>query len=96
MARKQMITREIKTIIYTVKAVTKDDEITTETIELQASLDTKKVRPALEKACETLGVDMVKIMSSTESVRMYGMEIPEFMAHAVELDPITRAPLKND
>lgn len=96
MARKQMITREIKTIIYTVKAVTKDDEITTEKFELQASLDTKKVRPALEKACELLDLDMVKIISSTESVHLYGMEIPEFMRYAVELDPITRAPLKND
>lgn len=96
MARKQMITREIKGIEYKVKAVTSDDEIVKVYIELPASLDAKKVRYELEKACEEKGVDMVKVLDTVETTHMYGMEIADFMAQAIELDPETRSPLKKD
>ena len=93
--RKEMVTRGIDGTKATVKVInTATDEITTKELVLSKDLtgDAKKLNKAVVKSLEE-GEVLIKIASAEVIHKLYGMEMSDFLASAVELDPTTRKPV---
>lgn len=93
--RKEMVTRGIdgtKAIVKTINTAT--DEITTKELVLSKDLtgDTKKLNKAVVKALDE-GEVLIRIESAEVIHKLFGMEMSDFLASAVELDPTTRKPV---
>lgn len=93
--RKEMVTRGIDGTKAIVKVInTATDEITTKELVLSKDLtgDAKKLNKAVVKSLEE-GEVLIKITSAEVIHKLYGMEMSDFLASAVELDPTTRKPV---
>ena len=93
--RKEMVTRGIDGTKATVKVINPaTDEITTKELVLSKDLtgDAKKLNKAVVKSLEE-GEVLIKITSAEVIHKLYGMEMSDFLASAVELDPTTRKPV---
>ena len=93
--RKEMVTRGIDGTKAIVKVInTATDEITTKELVLSKDLtgDEKKLNKAVVKSLEE-GEVLIKITSAEVIHKLYGMEMSDFLASAVELDPTTRKPV---
>ena len=93
--RKEMVTRGIDGTKAIVKVInTATDEISTKELVLSKDLtgDAKKLNKAVVKSLEE-GEVLIKIASSEVIHKLYGMEMSDFIASAVELDPTTRKPV---
>jgi len=93
--RKEMVTRGIdgtKAIVKTINTAT--DEIATKELVLSKDLtgDTKKLNKAVVKALDE-GEVLIRIESAEVIHKLFGMEMSDFLASAVELDPTTRKPV---
>lgn len=93
--RKEMVTRGIdgtKAIVKTINTAT--DEITTKELVLSKDLtgDAKKLNKAVVKSLEE-GEVLIRIESAEVIHKLFGMEMSDFLASAVELDPTTRKPV---
>ena len=93
--RKEMVTRGIdgtKVIVKTINTAT--DEIATKELVLSKDLtgDTKKLNKAVVKALDE-GEVLIRIESAEVIHKLFGMEMSDFLASAVELDPATRKPV---
>ena len=93
--RKEMVTRGIdgtKAVVKTINTAT--DEITTKELVLSKDLtgDTKKLNKAVVKSLEE-GEVLIRIESAEVIHKLFGMEMADFLASAVELDPTTRKPV---
>ena len=90
-----MVTRGIdgtKAVVKTINTAT--DEITTKELVLSKDLtgDTKKLNKAVVKALDE-GEVLIRIESAEVIHKLFGMEMSDFLASAVELDPTTRKPV---
>ena len=90
-----MVTRGIdgtKAIVKTINTAT--DEIATKELVLSKDLtgDTKKLNKAVVKALDE-GEVLIRIESAEVIHKLFGMEMSDFLASAVELDPTTRKPV---
>lgn len=93
--RKEMVTRGIDGTKAIVKVInTATDEITAKELVLSKDLtgDEKKLNKAVVKSLEE-GEVLIKITSAEVIHKLYGMEMSDFLASAVELDPTTRKPV---
>jgi hypothetical protein len=93
--RKEMVTRGIDGTKAIVKVInTATDEISTKELVLSKDLtgDAKKLNKAVVKSLEE-GEVLIKIASAEVIHKLYGMEMSDFLASAVELDPTTRKPV---
>lgn len=93
--RKEMVTRGIdgtKAIVKTINTAT--DEISTKELVLSKDLtsDAKKLNKAVVKSLEE-GEVLIRIESAEVIHKLFGMEMSDFLASAVELDPKTRKPV---
>lgn len=93
--RKEMVTRGIdgtKAVVKTINTAT--DEIATKELVLSKDLtgDTKKLNKAVVKALDE-GEVLIRIESAEVIHKLFGMEMSDFLASAVELDPTTRKPV---
>ena len=93
--RKEMVTRGIdgtKAVVKTINTAT--DEITTKELVLSKDLtgDAKKLNKAVVKSLDE-GEVLIRIESAEVIHKLYGMEMSDFLASAVELDPTTRKPV---
>lgn len=91
-----MVTRGIdgtKAVVKTINTAT--DEIATKELVLSKDLtgDTKKLNKAVVKALDE-GEVLIRIESAEVIHKLFGMEMSDFLASAVELDPTTRKPVK--
>lgn len=90
-----MVTRGIDGTKAIVKVInTATDEITTKELVLSKDLtgDAKKLNKAVVKSLEE-GEVLIKITSAEVIHKLYGMEMSDFLASAIELDPTTRKPV---
>lgn len=90
-----MVTRGIDGTKAIVKVInTATDEISTKELVLSKDLtgDAKKLNKAVVKSLEE-GEVLIKIASAEVIHKLYGMEMSDFLASAVELDPTTRKPV---
>lgn len=90
-----MVTRGIdgtKALVKTINTAT--DEIATKELVLSKDLtgDTKKLNKAVVKALDE-GEVLIRIESAEVIHKLFGMEMSDFLASAVELDPTTRKPV---
>lgn len=93
--RKEMVTRGIDGTKAIVKVInTATDEITTKELVLSKDLtgDAKKLNKAIVKSLEE-GEVLIRIESAEVIHKLFGMEMSDFLASAVELDPTTRKPV---
>lgn len=93
--RKEMVTRGIDGTKALVKVInTATDEITTKELVLSKDLtsDAKKLNKAVVKSLEE-GEVLIRIESAEVIHKLFGMEMSDFLASAVELDPTTRKPV---
>jgi len=93
--RKEMVTRGIDGTKATVKVInTATDEITTKELVLSKDLtgDAKKLNKAVVKSLEE-GEVLIRIESAEVIHKLFGMEMSDFLASAIELDPTTRKPV---
>lgn len=96
--RRDMVTRTVlgtKVMAKVVDPAT--EEITVKEIKLTGAFsaeDTAKVKKAVTKALN--GEVLVKIESVEEFNKLYGVDTAQFMAIAMELDPVTRKPLATE
>ena len=93
--RKEMVTRGIdgtKAIVKTINTAT--DEIATKELVLSKDLtgDTKKLNKAVIKALDE-GEVLIRIERAEFIHKLIGIEMSDFLASAVELDPTTRKPV---
>jgi len=93
--RKEMVTRGIdgtKAIVKTINTAT--DEITTKELVLSKDLtgDEKKLNKAVVKSLDE-GEVLIRIEKAEVIHKLFGMEMSDFLASAVELDPTTRKPV---
>ena len=93
--RKEMVTRGIdgtKAVVKTINTAT--DEITTKELVLSKDLtgDAKKLNKAVVKSLEE-GEVLIRIESAEVIHKLFGMDMSDFLASAVELDPTTRKPV---
>lgn len=93
--RKEMVTRGIdgtKALIKTINTAT--DEISTREVVLSKDLtgDEKKLNKAVVKSLNE-GEVLIRIESAEVIHKLYGMEMAQFLASAIELDPTTRKAL---
>lgn len=90
-----MVTRGIDGTKALVKVInTATDEITTKELVLSKDLtgDAKKLNKAVVKSLEE-GEVLIRIESAEVIHKLFGMEMSDFLASAVELDPTTRKPV---
>ena len=90
-----MVTRGIDGTKATVKVInTATDEITTKEFVLSKDLtgDAKKLNKAVVKSLEE-GEVLIRIESAEVIHKLFGMEMSDFLASAIELDPTTRKPV---
>ena len=93
--RKEMVTRGIDGTKALVKVInTATDEISTKELVLSKDLtsDAKKLNKAVVKSLEE-GEVLIRIESAEVIHKLFGMEMSDFLASAVELDPTTRKPV---
>jgi uncharacterized protein YoxC len=93
--RKEMVTRGIDGTKALVKVInTATDEITTKELVLSKDLtgDAKKLNKAVVKSLEE-GEVLIRIESAEVIHKLFGMDMSDFLASAVELDPTTRKPV---
>ena len=93
--RKEMVTRGIDGTKATVKTInTATDEITTKELVLSKDLtgDEKKLNKAVVKSLEE-GEVLIRIEKAEVIHKLFGMEMSDFLASAIELDPTTRKPV---
>lgn len=93
--RKEMVTRGIdgtKVLVKTINTAT--DEITTKELVLSKDLtgDAKKLNKAVVKSLEE-GEVLIRIEKAEVIHKLFGMEMSDFLASAIELDPTTRKPV---
>lgn len=98
--RKPIVSRKLKQTIYKVVCADKitGQPVTTELklYGLHATDDKDKAIKQLKKQLENTNYLPVKIMSSHTEVKLYGMDPQKFFSEAVELDPVTRTPIKHE
>ena len=88
MARKRMVTRTVKEILVTVKAVNKDtDEITRVIVPVVSIVDGKKRIKCVTEALEQKNLCFMKIEGMEERETLYGMEESKFIQMAEKLPP---------
>ena len=90
-----MVTRGIDGTKATVKTInTATDEITTKELVLSKDLtgDEKKLNKAVVKSLEE-GEVLIRIEKAEVIHKLFGMEMSDFLASAIELDPTTRKPV---
>ena len=93
--RKEMVTRGIDGTKAIVKVInTATDEITTKELVLSKDLtgDAKKLNKAVVKSLEE-GEVLIRIEKAEVIHKLFGMEMSDFLASAIELDPSTRKPV---
>lgn len=93
--RKEMVTRGIDGTIATIKTInTATDEIATREVVLSKDLttDEKKLNKAVVKSLNE-GEVLIRIERAEVIHKLYGMEMSQFLASAIELDPTTRKPV---
>ena len=93
--RKEMVTRGIdgtKAIIKTINTAT--DEISTREVVLSKDLtgDEKKLNKAVVKSLNE-GEVLIRVEKVEVIHKLYGMDMAQFLASAIELDPTTRKPV---
>ena len=93
--RKEMVTRGIdgtKAVIKTINTTT--DEISTREVVLSKDLtgDEKKLNKAVVKSLNE-GEVLIRVESVEVIHKLYGMDMAQFLASAIELDPTTRKPV---
>lgn len=93
--RKEMVTRGIdgtKAVIKTINTTT--DEISTREVVLSKDLtgDDKKLNKAVVKSLNE-GEVLIRVESVEVIHKLYGMDMAQFLASAIELDPTTRKPV---
>ena len=98
MARKRMVTRTIESTKVTTLAL---DVTTSEpcnrTYNLSGVYDNEaKLLKAVQKAYDTDTLKNVHVVSNEKVETIYGMDENQFLALAVELDPVTRKPIAKD
>lgn len=90
-----MVTRGIdgtKAVIKTINTTT--DEISTREVVLSKDLtgDDKKLNKAVVKSLNE-GEVLIRVESVEVIHKLYGMDMAQFLASAIELDPTTRKPV---
>ena len=93
--RKEMVTRGIDGTKAVIKIInTATDEISTREVILKKDLtgDEKKLNKAVVKSLNE-GEVLIRIESAEVTHKLFGMDMAQFMASAIELDPTTRKPL---
>lgn len=90
-----MVTRGIdgtKAVIKTINTAT--DEITTREVVLSKDLtgDEKKLNKAVVKSLNE-GEVLIRVERVEVIHKLYGMDMAQFLASAIELDPTTRKPV---
>jgi hypothetical protein len=93
--RKEMVTRGIdgtKAVIKTINTAT--DEISTREVVLSKDLtgDEKKLNKAVVKSLNE-GEVLIRVERVEVIHKLYGMDMAQFLASAIELDPTTRKPV---
>lgn len=93
--RKEMVTRGIdgtKAVIKTINTAT--DEIATREVVLSKDLtgDEKKLNKAVVKSLNE-GEVLIRVERVEVIHKLYGMDMAQFLASAIELDPTTRKPV---
>lgn len=93
--RKEMVTRGIdgtKAVIKTINTAT--DEISTREVVLSKDLtgDEKKLNKAVVKLLNE-GEVLIRVERVEVIHKLYGMDMAQFLASAIELDPTTRKPV---
>lgn len=93
--RKEMVTRGIdgtKAVIKTINTAT--DEISTREVVLKKDLtgDEKKLNKAVVKSLNE-GEVLIRVESAEVVHKLFGMDMAQFLASAIELDPVTRKPV---
>lgn len=89
-----MISRTVFGTKVTAKVVDKNtDEVSTyEAVVAKIAEDAKTAGKVLAKVLPD-NLVIIKVVSFEKVETLYGMTVAEFMAHAVELDPVTRKPV---
>ena len=92
----EFITRTVKSTTITYKCANlSDDTITTETITVaKVFADADEAKKYLDKVNPYENVAILKVISLEQTEKLYGMTVDDFMKKAVELDPVTRRPIK--
>ena len=90
-----MVTRTIIGTSITAKVVDKDtNEISTFTSVVSKNIEEEKdAAKALAKVIPA-NLVIIKVEGFSKVEKMFGMAQSDFLAHAVELDPVTRKPIK--
>lgn len=93
--RKEMVTRGIdgtKAVIKTINTAT--DEISTREVVLSKDLtgNEKKFNKAVVKSLNE-GEVLIRVERVEVIHKLYGMDMAQFLASAIELDPTTRKPV---
>lgn len=90
-----LITRtKVSLVVKAMVANTETKTVETITVTIP-KVDDKKVQKEIEKVLDETH-KFVAVESKEEKEILYGLDETVFMAHAVELDPKTRKPLKAD
>ena len=90
-----LITRtKVSLVVKAMVANTETKTVETMTVVIP-KVDDKKVQKEIEKVLDDTH-KFVAVESKEEKEILYGLDETVFMAHAVELDPKTRKPLKAD
>ena len=85
-----------KVVLIVIAMVANTQTKTVETKEFKIpKVDDKKIQKEIEKQLPE-NLKFVAVESKTEAKKLFGLDEAEFMAHAIELDPKTRKPLKAD
>lgn len=98
MARKRMVTRTIESTKVTTLALdVTTSEPCNKTYNLSGVYDSEaKLLKAVQKAYDTDILKNVHVVSTEKVETIYGMDENQFLALAVELDPVTRKPIAKD
>lgn len=90
--RRDLITRTISGTEVTVKVVDPaTDMISEKVITLgKAVEDVKQIKKLVSKELDSETEVLVSIKSINKIDKLFGISVSDFMAHAVELDPVTR------
>lgn len=96
MARKPMVTRELKGVQAKVlKLDLEAEHVTEDTLTLKGKYKTaENLLKALQKAYDTDKVKIMKVIEFSQVYKVYGMPEEQFYSNAVEIDPETRKPIE--
>lgn len=90
-----LITRSKESLELKVMVANTDTKAVESITKVIPKVDEKKIQKEVEKTLPE-NLKFVAVESSTPVVKLYGLDEAQFMDMAIELDPVTRKPLKTE